>query len=96
MSGIFRQGDKTVGHGCYPPTVSKMGSSNTFVNGKPVIRANIDSFVSHGCGDCSYHSGKVSTGSTTVFVEGFPVARNGDSLTCGDKCGPGSSDTIVN
>tara|TARA_R110002153_G_scaffold38615_5_gene111984 strand:+ start:2375 stop:2671 length:297 start_codon:yes stop_codon:yes gene_type:complete len=75
MPGVTRLGDGHIGHAS--PTANPFhktsyagGSSNVFVNGKNVIRANQDST---GCGD------PATAGSSTVFVNGKPVHRIGDA-----------------
>ncbi len=33
---VVRLGDKSCGHGCWPPRSNDQGSPNVFVNGRPV------------------------------------------------------------
>lgn len=65
-----------------------------FVNGKPVHRLN-DNWQTHGCPDCAPHGGVASSGSGTVFVNGRPICRIGDSISCGDSMAEGSPDVIA-
>lgn len=59
------------------------GSSNVFVNGKPMsfINAKIQPH-----GSSPHNSARISQGSKTVFVNGKAVARSGDKATCGHPC----------
>lgn len=41
------------------------------------------------------HTGKTSEGSSSVFVNGKPLARIGDAIDCGDIIATGSSNVIV-
>ena len=77
------------GHGCFPSRKIARGSPNVFVNSKPVQRRNVDSFHAHCCGS-SCHSAVTSEGSSKVFVNGIPVTRIGDSVSCGGSVKTGS------
>lgn len=57
------------------------GSTNVFVNGKPICRKE-DSFT----------EGRVLTeGSKTVFVNGYGIGRAGDFVSCGFRVTSDSS-----
>ena len=42
------------------------------------------------------HSGSISGGSSTVFVNGKPIARVGDSVSCGGTVAQGSPNVYAN
>lgn len=62
------------------------GWSDVLVEGEPV--ATVDT-------PCT-HPGKVDCGSPSIFVHGKPLARKGDSVSCGGKIkGPGAVRVVV-
>jgi uncharacterized Zn-binding protein involved in type VI secretion len=42
------------------------------------------------------HDGVASSGSPNVFVNGKPVCRIGDAISCGDTMATGSENVFVN
>lgn len=98
MPAIIRKGtDLSTGHGCYPPVLPSQGSPNVKVNGKSVVRQS-DSYDVH-CKQCGKkrpcHRGAARS-SSTVRVNGKPIQRAGDSITCGDTAAHGSSNVRAN
>ena len=79
MPAAARVGDKT-SHGSTPLT--GMGSHNVFIGGLPAWRAITDV---HTCplfnGPQPHVGGVVLKGSTSVFINRFPAARQGDQVT---------------
>lgn len=73
--------DQLSGHGCFPPHQICSCSGNVFVEGKGSARVG-DCASVHCCGP-SCHGSSVSAGSSTVFVNGQPMARLTDSIGCG-------------
>jgi uncharacterized Zn-binding protein involved in type VI secretion len=68
------------------------GSSDVFVNFKPLARAIADT------GKCSRHGSEppqIATGSGNVFINGFRAARVDDKLTCGSFIVEGSPDVFI-
>jgi uncharacterized Zn-binding protein involved in type VI secretion len=68
------------------------GSSNVFVNFKPLARAEADT------GKCSEHGPappKIATGSGSVFINGYPAARVDDVLGCSGFIAEGSPDVFI-
>lgn len=100
MPAVVRLGDKSTGHGCFPPT-PMVGSpvSKTFINGiKPGVQNGQSFHATHSCGTSTHpqpsaraHSG----GSGNTFIEGFPAARIGDNIACGDAIAQGSPNTFI-
>lgn len=80
------------GHGCYPARPNNEASPNVFVNGIPVHRKT-DSWESHEC-DGESHAGVLSSGSSSVFVNGLACGRIGDSVSCGSKVAQGSGNVF--
>jgi uncharacterized Zn-binding protein involved in type VI secretion len=77
------------------PCTSSIGCSATarsvFINGSAVLRPG-DRLLPHTilvCCPlrCVGHSAKINRGSNTVFAEGRPVARRGDSADMGSMIG---------
>jgi uncharacterized Zn-binding protein involved in type VI secretion len=78
-------GDFTEGH-CWPPTQALASiNTNVFVNGINAVVVG-DVFPPHpgNCGDAGPHPVPTIAGSTSVFINGIPVVRDGDPLGCGD------------
>ena len=89
MPGVARQFDKSTGHGPYPPTpcVSQVAST-VRANGRRVQKVGSE-YVTHKDGTSVHPQSarKVASGSGTVRVEGSPIARIGDPISCGDSIG---------
>ena len=79
--GIVRKGDLCSGHGCFPARPAAEYSSDVYINGLEAVREQ-DLWEPHTCG--STHSGKVTEGSSTVFINGKGVVRSGDPIA---ECG---------
>jgi uncharacterized Zn-binding protein involved in type VI secretion len=77
------------GHSCHRVIGVKATARSVFANGSKVLRPG-DRLLPHtilvctpdGC-YCEGHPAKVNRGSFTVFAEGKPVARKGDSADRG-------------
>lgn len=73
-------------------------SPDTYANGHGVLRAGIDDGVHSGC--CGPNIWRTQDGSPNVFVNGYPVVRNGDTNWCCGGGDPhmitGSPDVIIN
>jgi uncharacterized Zn-binding protein involved in type VI secretion len=61
------------------------------INGLPAHRLS-DVWAFHGKPDNPSHDGVLSAGSSTVFVNGLPLGRIGDSISCGSFVNSGSPD----
>lgn len=72
--------DMTTGHGCFPPQKTIQGSPNVFIEKFPAFRVG-DAIQPHCCKYCHPSFGGV--GSSTVFVNGRPLMRIKDKVTCG-------------
>jgi uncharacterized Zn-binding protein involved in type VI secretion len=87
MPGITRNAGQDVAGGAII-----QGSSNVFVNGKPVARVG-DRIAGHGRGP---HSSPVmAQGSSNVFTNGIATCRAGDVATCGHTAS-GSANVFAN
>ena len=93
MPAVSRMGDVCTGHGCFPPRANTDGSGDVFVNGVGAHRQG-DGWESHQCGD-SAHASALASGSSTVFVNGKPLARIGDPVACGSAVAMGSSSVFA-
>ena len=78
MPPAARVGDMT-SHGT--PLGPGPGSANVLIGGMPAWRATVDF---HACplvtGTVPHAGGVVAMGSTTVFINGLPAARQGDMI----------------
>lgn len=87
MPAAARVGDQT-SHGT---PLTGAGSSSVFIEGRPAWRAIIDV---HNCpssdGPKAHVGGSVIKGSTKVFINKFPAARQGDTVV---EAGPPNSIT---
>lgn len=68
------------------------GNSTVYVNGSLVAVVG-DAVTPHG--DSPHSSATLTTGSSTVFVGGVQVCRQGDQASCGDVISSGSPDTLA-
>lgn len=96
MPGAVRLGDMSTGHAhCYEARPNIEASSDVLINGQGAHRVG-DAWTVHGaCNDHSPHDGVAIGGSGSVFVNGKPLCRIGDSISCGDTMATGSGDVIV-
>jgi uncharacterized Zn-binding protein involved in type VI secretion len=94
MPAIVRFQDKCSGHSCFPPRPNNQASDNVLVNGKGAHRQN-DSWELHACPNTPPHGGVLSTGSESVYINGKPVARIGDPISCGSRCAEGSGNVFA-
>jgi len=85
--GVVRIGDKCTGHGIWPPRACDTGSGDVFVNNIAAHRQG-DHWVTH-CG-LGCHDSTLSGGSSTVYVNGSPIGRIGDTVSCGSVAAQGS------
>lgn len=93
MPGVARLGDICSGHGCWPPRPNDQASLNVYVNSINTHRES-DHWVIHCCDD-DCHDGALSRGSSTVFINGLPIARIGDPVSCGSSVAQGSSNVFA-
>jgi uncharacterized Zn-binding protein involved in type VI secretion len=89
----------STGHACFPPTQIASGlTTKTRINGMPIQTKGRTQYAPHNCGK-TVHAGAlrlISTGASKTNIEGNPVARIGDKITCGDYVGnTGSRNTNV-
>lgn len=94
MPNISHIGSLSRGHGGFPSKKLLVGSTDVFVNNKPVGRVG-DLWEVH-CNSKSCHDSKTIAGSADVFVNNKPLARIGDPLDCGDTILTGSNDVFSN
>lgn len=95
MPSVTRLGDNDTGHDSCSATALIEGSPNVFCNKKPVGRKG-DKYATHGCLVHSSHNDIISGGSSTVRVNGIPIARVGDSVSIGGSVAQGSSNVRAN
>ena len=95
MPAVTRIGDKDVFH-CGAP-YRQGGSSDVFANGIGISRQN-DANTPHlrpGGSPCSMHSAGITTGSTTVFVNGRGCGRVGDAIKSCTSVAAGSPNVFA-
>ena len=87
MSNIMVNGGMSLGH-CYFSLPFLTGSNNVFISGKGVARQG-DPYASgvHSCGDNSHPIGSAAAGFNKVMVDGKPIHRLKDAVSCGDFAG---------
>ena len=98
----YKGSDCTTGHGCDTTVKINGGSGNVIIGGlKNVARRN-DPLEDHTITNpaiippCIDHLGqKVNEGSATVFVNGEPIARVGDSVDVGGAITEGFSSVVA-
>jgi uncharacterized Zn-binding protein involved in type VI secretion len=99
MPAITRLGDKTTGHGCFPPTsMITTPVAKTYFNGKlaGVVNSNCK-WAAHVCGITTHNSDQryPTSGASKTYIEGSLVARIADPIACGDTIAQGSSNSFV-
>jgi uncharacterized Zn-binding protein involved in type VI secretion len=97
MPPAHRQTDTGSGHAChFPPTKATGGSSDVYVNSKPLMRVD-DEYAPHGCSTCPEpaHGRKLAQGSGSVYVNGRPAGRAGDEIDCGGQAEDGSENVWI-
>ena len=94
MPAVTRIGDADVAH-CSGMTRAE-GSSNVFVNSIAVSRQG-DNNTGHLLpgAPCPSHAAPITTGSTTVFINGKGCGRVGDAITSCTSVATGSSNTFA-
>lgn len=89
-------GCRTAGHGTAEPT--KLISSKqdlVYINGKKVL-VNGDKIVPHNYKDDPPHNGSIVAETSLVFINGVPVAKIGDWISCGDMVSEASDFVFIN
>ena len=94
MPAAARLGDYCTGHGCWPPRDGISASPNVHINGIAAHRLN-DPWNVHCCPNDGCHAGNVASGSASVFINGLPAARIGDSINCGSLIAMGSPNVSI-
>lgn len=87
MANVATKASKSVGKCGKPPTTPTSWSPNVFAEGLNVLRQS-DTWKEHCTTDC--HTPTQAEGSATVFANGLPLARVGDSMDCGDEIASGA------
>jgi uncharacterized Zn-binding protein involved in type VI secretion len=84
------KGAITSGHGSFPPSPIEEGSSNVNVEGKPCTfkSAIVKTHINPSPSPCTR---SISSGSSTVNINGHPAARISDSIDCGGMILQGNS-----
>ncbi len=95
MPGIHRVTDIESGHECWPPRPALTGTTTVFVNKLPATLSGVTVYPVHSCGPLA-HSGILAEGSSTVFMNGSPVGRLGDKISCGGVALLCSTDVFAN
>lgn len=95
MPAVCRLGDKSTQDPCgAPPRANNAASGNVFTNNKGTHRKG-DSWELHACPNAGMHDATTSGGSSTVFVNGKPIARIGDAISCGSTIAEGSGNVFA-
>lgn len=94
MPAATRLGDYCTGHDLCPAVPLVESSGDVFVNGLGAGRQG-DHYSSHGCIAHAGHQDVIAAGSTTVFVNGKPMARVTDTVSLGGSVRDGSGDVFV-
>lgn len=90
MPPAARKSDFCSGHGAFPPRASIEGSPDVFIEGLEALRQD-DAWAAHCDPVPTCHSANQAAGSSTVFVNGKPLARIGDAVGCGSSVATGAT-----
>jgi len=93
MPAAARLGDADTSDG----SIAGATIDSVLINGMPaaVVGSVDSSHAPYGNPHPPHEAATVVGGSDTVLVEGFPLARVGDPLSCGHAIGDGSPDVEV-
>ena len=100
MPGLSKLGDMSTGHEGFPPTpMVTTPVSKTYVNG--VLAGVADpqcQFATHSRGNTVHPQDiryPIPAAGNKTYIEGFPIAKIGDSLNDGDAIAEGSSNSFI-
>ncbi|MEY2875793.1 MAG: hypothetical protein RLZZ373_3164 [Pseudomonadota bacterium] len=93
MPSVSFDGCPCSGHGGFPPRSGSGTAGTVLVNGIPAMVQG-DPYGVH-IFKKKFHAGSVAGGSATVFAEGRPLARIGDSVSCGSVIAQGSPNVFA-
>jgi uncharacterized Zn-binding protein involved in type VI secretion len=98
MGAFVRIGDNSTGHGCFPPTeLVYTPVTRTFCDGKLIAVVGAR-YAAHSCNNTTHQENPdrtiIGTGSANTFIEGYPLARIGDPIACGDRVAQGSESSF--
>lgn len=79
MGGATRLGDYNSGHDSCKPVPLEECSSDVLINGKGAGRQG-DKYLQHGCSDHPMHEDYITSGSSSVYINGKQAASIGDPL----------------
>ncbi|WP_104401133.1 type VI secretion system PAAR protein [Vibrio penaeicida] len=93
MGNAVVLGNIGTAHDGFPPTPVCGASPDVKADGIPIARVG-DPLVPHAKPKHPPHGRSIAAGSGTVFVNGKPVARSGDAVSCGGSVVGGGTVTI--
>lgn len=82
MAKAVKVGDTGTDHDGFPPTPVTAGSPDVKIDGMPAARVG-DPLAPHSKPKHPPHGRSISSGSSTVFINGKPAALTGGSISCG-------------
>jgi uncharacterized Zn-binding protein involved in type VI secretion/3D (Asp-Asp-Asp) domain-containing protein len=82
MAKAVKVGDTGTAHDGFPPTPVTAGSPDVKIDGIPAARVG-DSLAPHSKPKHPPHGRSISSGSSTVLINGKPAALTGGSISCG-------------
>lgn len=94
MPAVTMLNDVCSGHGCFPPRVNDVASSDVFSEGRGIHRQS-DHWIVHSCPNHGSHDSVLVGGSSTVFINGLQCGRIGDPIECGSIVQTGASTVFV-
>jgi uncharacterized Zn-binding protein involved in type VI secretion len=94
MPAVTRIGDGDISH-C-SGMVRAEGSGNVFANGRPISReTDVNTVHKLPGAPCPPHAAPITSGSSTVFVNGLGCGRIGDGITGCTKVSGGSENVFA-
>ena len=91
---VHREGDLTMGHDCWPPTIPADYSPDVFANDHKIVRKT-DPIVPHTCLEIPETHGGVYIEERSVLANDLPMQVIGSPVSCGDRAGLGSPDVWI-
>lgn len=98
MKPVVRIGDSSFGsisgHENFSVAVLAIASPTVFVNGVGVGMVGAK-WTDHNAGKTTHKNIRCAEGSSSVYVNGNPICRIMDKLSCGDRIAVGSSNVFA-
>ena len=94
MPKAVRFNDMASDHDAAVATTGLKASPNVNIDGMPAMCEG-GAYAPHACPNQADHQRSLAGGSLSVFINGKPVGREGDPISCGGKVADGSATVSI-